>query len=184
MKIPLHITFRNDSPNEAVEAEIRKRAKKLDQFARDVMRCDVTVGPAGKRHARGNPYEVHIDLTMAGKEIAISHVHSHEDVYVVIRDAFDAAIRKLQDHVRTRQGEVKAHKTPLHGRITKLFDEGYGFIETPDGRELYFSQDNLAYPDFGHIEVGAEVQFLEEAGAEGLQAKRVTAGKHPPPGIS
>lgn len=183
MKIPLHITFLNIPPSDAIEAEIRKRAEKLDHFAEDVMHCHVTVDAAGKHQTQGRLYEIRIDFTVSGTEIAISHIHRHEDVFVVIRDAFDAAARKLEDYVRLRRGTVKQHETPLHGHITKLFQDGYGFIETPDGREFYFHRDNLVYPDFDQVAIGAEVQFLEEGASEGLQAKRVTAGRHQLPGM-
>jgi hypothetical protein len=34
---------------------------------------------------------------------------AHEDLYVAIRDAFNAAGRKLQDYARRRRGAVKNH---------------------------------------------------------------------------
>lgn len=178
MIIPLHIRFLNIPHSDAIEAEIRKRAEKLDRFCDHVMHCEVTVGTAGKHHAQGRMYEIHLDLTVSGTEIVINRVHRHEDVYVVIRDAFEAAIRKLQDFVREQRGGVKMHETPLHGCVTKLFPDGYGFIEMPDGAELYFHRDNLAYPEFDNLEVGMEVEFLQQVAGEGLQAKRVTAGRH------
>jgi len=183
MIIPLHIRFIDIPHSDAVEAEIRKHAEKLDRFCDHVMHCEVTVGTAGKHHAQGRVYEVHIDLTVSGTEIVINRVHRHEDVYVVIRDAFEAAIRKLQDFVREQRGDVKVHEIPLHGRVTKLFTDGYGFVETTDGTELYFHRDNLAYPEFDHLEVGMEVEFLQQVAGEGLQAKRVTAGRHHAPGM-
>jgi cold shock CspA family protein len=88
----------------------------------------------------------------------------------------------LQDYVRCRRGDVKIHEVPCRGQVTKLFEDGYGFIETADGREFYFHRDNLIYPDFDQIGPGTEVQFLEDTGGEGLQAKRISAGKHHPPG--
>jgi len=183
MKIPLHITLLNIPPSDAIEAEIHKRAEKLDRFATDVMHCHVTVDTADRHKTQGRKYEVRIDLTLPGSEIAISHMHRHEDVYVVIRDAFDAAIRKLEDYVRQRRGDVKLHETPLHGRVTKLFQDGYGFIEAPDGREFYFHRDNLVHPEFDQIAIGTEVQFLEEGAGEGLQAKRVSTARHHLPGM-
>lgn len=182
MVIPLHITFRNIPASDAIEAEIRRRAEKLDQFSSQIMHCQVTVEAADKHKQQGRLYEVRIDLTAPGTEIAISHNHRHEDVFVVIRDAFEAAIRKLQDHTHYRRGDVKVHEVPCRGRVTKLFEEGYGFIETGDGREFYFHRDNLIYPDFDRIDLGTEVQFLEDTAGEGLQAKRISAGKHHPPG--
>lgn len=178
MLIPLHITFRDIPPSDAIEAEIRKRGEKLDQFADHIMHCQVTVETVGKHKHQGRLHEVRIDLTAPGTEIAISHDHRDEDVFVAIRDAFDAAIRKLEDYVRIRRGDVKVHELPCQGRVTKLFEEGYGFIESPDGREFYFHRDNLIYPDFNMLDIGTEVQFLEDAAGDGLQAKRVSAGKH------
>jgi hypothetical protein len=43
------------------------------------------------------------------EEIAIDLQPSEDDVYVAIREAFDAARRKLEDYERRRRGEVKAH---------------------------------------------------------------------------
>ena len=57
-------------------------------------------------------------------------------------------------------------------------EEGYGFIETSDGHELYFHRDNLVNNDFDKLAVGSEVRFLEDIGSEDLQAKRVSTGKH------
>jgi cold shock CspA family protein len=67
----------------------------------------------------------------------------------------------------------------LRGRVARLVeDEGYGFIETPDGQELYFHRENLASNNFDQLAEGSEVQFLEDIGSEGFQAKRVSTGKH------
>ncbi|HEX2531982.1 MAG TPA: HPF/RaiA family ribosome-associated protein [Burkholderiaceae bacterium] len=183
MKIPLHIRFIDIPRSDAIEAEIRKRAEKLDQFCDHVMHCEVTVSTSGKHRGQGRLYEVHIDMTVSGTEIVINRVHRHEDVFVVIRDAFEAAVRKLQDFVREQRADVKVHETPLHGRVTKIFTEGYGFIETPDGNEFYFNRDNLAYPEFDELQIGMEVQFLTQVAGEGLQAKRVSAGRHHIPGM-
>jgi cold shock CspA family protein len=56
-----------------------------------------------------------------------------------------------------------------------LAGEGYGFIATADGRELYFSRENVVTPPFEHLAAGTAVHFIEEAAAEGPQAKRVSA---------
>ena len=49
-----------------------------------------------------------VDLTLPGQEVAVTRVHD-EDVYVALRDAFDAARRKVEEVVRIRRGEVKQH---------------------------------------------------------------------------
>jgi ribosome-associated translation inhibitor RaiA len=37
---------------------------------------------------------------------------THEDVYVAIRDAFNAAARRLEDQARKMRGNVKSHTSP------------------------------------------------------------------------
>jgi ribosomal subunit interface protein len=164
--------------SEALDAQIREKAHKLEEFYPNIMRCQVMVEEQQRHKQQGKLFNIRVHLTLPGGEIAVNRDRD-EDVYVALRDAFDATKRKLEDFARKQRREVKAHDIPQHGTVTRLFDEeGYGFIETADGRELYFSSDNVVTPSFDQLKVGAEVQFLEEAGAEGPQAKRVTVGKH------
>jgi len=50
-------------------------------------------------------------LTVPGAELVANHTQ-HEDVYVAIRDAFDAMSRQLEDYARKQRGEVKTHAAP------------------------------------------------------------------------
>jgi hypothetical protein len=69
---------------------------------------------------------------VVGNERAISHVH--EDAYVAVRDAFDAARPRLEDHTRGRRGEVEAHAVPDRGRIARLIPKrDCGFIVSAAG---------------------------------------------------
>jgi cold shock CspA family protein len=138
----------------------------------------VTVEQMRKHHQQGRHFAVKVDLRVPGREIVATRDHD-EDVYVALRDAFDSAKRQLEETVRELRGDVKVHAPALHGTIARLLpDEGYGFIETSDGRELYFSRENVVHPPFERLEPGAAVQFIEEMAAEGPQAKRVSIGKH------
>jgi len=177
MTIPLHIVFRDIPQSDAIEAEIRKRAAKLEQATQKITSCRVTVEAAGRHKQQGVQRGVHIDVRFPRGEVAVTH-HADEDLYVAIRDAFDAVRRKLAEHVRREHGEVKTHPQLLHGRVVRLNPEGFGFLEDAEGREFYFARDNVADPGFDQLETGTEVQFLEAGGGEGLQARRVTAGKH------
>ena len=116
MQLPLQIHFQNFERSEAIEAAVRKRADKLEQFADTIISCRVTVEAPHRHHHRGKLYHVVIDLRTPGGEIAVSRMpddeHAHEDVYVAIRDAFDAAQRQLQDQQRKLQGKVKTHAAP------------------------------------------------------------------------
>jgi len=103
----------------------------------------------------------------------------HDDIQLTIRDTFDAARRKLQDYARRRRGVVKLHEGAPHARVTKLFpEEGFGFLETADGREVYFHENSVLDSGFGGLEVGAEVHFAEEQGEKGPQATTVRPVSH------
>lgn len=178
MQTPLQITFREVPRSDALEARIRAKAAKLDAFHPRIMSCHVTVEELRKHHHQGKHFRVSIDLRVPGREIVANKDHD-EDVYVALRDAFNSAGRQLEEAVRTKRGDVKVHEIAQRGRIRRLIaDEGYGFIETADGRELYFAAENVVHPTFEQLEPGAEVQFIEEVADEGRQAKRVTVGKH------
>jgi ribosomal subunit interface protein len=180
MQIPLQITFRNFPRTDAVEARIRDKAAKLEEFYPRIMSCHVVVEELDRHHQQGKQFTVRLDIRVPGHELVVDRDH-HEDIYVALRDAFDAAGRKLEDVARTQRGDVKVHEVPQHGKVARLFpDEGYGFIETADGRELYFNRDNVVESSFDRLETGAAVQFIEDGAGEGRQAKRVSAGKHHP----
>lgn len=188
MQVPLEIRFHNLEPSDAIEAAVRQRAEKLEQFADDIVSCRVTIEAPHKHHRRGKLYGVKVDVRVPGSEIVASREpdahHAHEDVYVALRDAFDAARRQLQDYVRIRRAKVKTHEAPPEGRIVALYpDEDYGRIAAPDGREIYFHRNSVVDADFDRLEPGAAVRFDEEAGDEGPQATSVRpVGKQRPSG--
>jgi ribosome-associated translation inhibitor RaiA len=178
MQLPLQITFRDIPHSDAIEADIRERAGKLEEFYPRLMSCRVVVEEQQRRQHQGKLFEVRIDLHVPGHEFAVNR-DSNEDIYVALRDAFDSAKRILEDEIRLERRAVKTHEQPSHGHITRLNPiEGNGIIETPDGSEVFFSRDNVVSPPFEHLEVGTEVQFLLESGKDTLLAKRVSAGKH------
>src|SRR6516225_3298425 len=184
MQVPLQVSFRHMEHSEAIEALIREKVAKLDASPDHIMGCRVVVEPAGKHHEHGNLYEVRIDITVPGEEIVVTREPSehaeYKDIQVAIRDAFDSARRRLEDYVRRRRGTVKALETAPHARVSKLFpDEDYGFIETPDGREIYFHRHSILHDAFDRLEIGTEVTFVEEAGKKGPQASTVKlVGRH------
>ena len=179
MELPLQVTLRDVSPSEAVEGYIRERAAKLDAFYDRIMGCRVVVEAPVRHHRKGGPFKVRIDLTVPGDELVVNR-QSDEDLYVAIREAFDAMRRRLEDYARRQRGSVKAHEAPPHARVSKLFpEEGYGFLEPPDGSEIYFHRNSVLGAGFDRLEVGTEVRFVEELGEQGPQASTVTVvGKH------
>ncbi len=177
MRIPLQITFRNIPKSEAIEANINEKAAKLDRFYDRIMSCRVAVEESQRRHHQGKLYSVRIDITVPGKELAVSR-QENEDVYVSVRDAFDVAVRLLEEHAGRIQGEVKFHAAMPTGRIARIFPgEAYGFIKTPDNREIYFHRNSVLNEEFSRLKFGTEVTFIEEQGKEGPQAARVAIAR-------
>lgn len=181
MQRPLQIVLRDIAPSDALETHIREKAEKLELFYPHIIGCTATVQLAGKHKHQGKFFNVRLDVTVPGGELVINR-DMHEDVYVAMRDAFDAMKRRLEDYAQRQRGDTKTHEGPVYGHVARIFLDGFGFIETPDGREFYFSRDNVVHHSFDKLEVGSEVHFLEEAAGEGLQAKRVSVGKHHYPG--
>lgn len=185
MQTPLEIVYEGMDPSGAVDDRLREEVDKLEQFFGRITSCRVVIEKPHQHHQKGNLYAARIHLTLPGQgEIAVSRHpgehHAHEDVYVAIRDAFKAARRQLQDVARKKQGKVKSHEVAPHGAVAKLLSyDGYGFITTSDGREIYFHRNSVAGDAFDKLEVGDEVRFAEDIGDEGPQASFVQpVGKH------
>ncbi|HZR45534.1 MAG TPA: HPF/RaiA family ribosome-associated protein [Candidatus Manganitrophaceae bacterium] len=179
MQLPLQLTVRNIALSEVAEADIREKAALLDAYYDQIIGCHVTVDAPHRHQHKGLLYDVRIDMTVPGSELAIRR-EPNEDIYVAIRDAFDAARWQLEDFARLQRGAVKTHETPPHGRVTQLFpEEGYGFLEASDGREIYFHRNSVLHGGFKNLEIGSEVRFAEEEGEKGPQASTVAlVGKH------
>ncbi len=115
MQIPLQITFRGMQPSPALEERIRERAAKLERFHHRITGCRVVVEAPHRHHGKGRLFAVHVDLTVPGHEILASKGtggnHAHENVHIAARDAFDAALRQLEDFARRDRGDVKHHET-------------------------------------------------------------------------
>jgi cold shock CspA family protein len=184
MKLPLQIAFHNLPRSEAIEEMVRERAARLDEYCDQVMSCRVVVEMPHKHHQHGNQYQVRIDLTVPGEEIVVNREppeHTqYRDVGVAIRDAFDSARRQLEDYVRRVRRAVKVHEGLPHARVSRLYpEEDYGFLTTPDGREIYFHRHSVLHDAFDRLEPGTEVTFVEEEGHKGPQASTVkVVGRH------
>jgi ribosomal subunit interface protein len=185
MQVPLDITFQNMEPSEALRAEVEREARRLEKFHDRITSCHVTVDAPRTRHRQGDLFEVGIRIAMPQhKDIIVNKTHGdvpeHAHASVAIKDAFALAQRQIEDAVRMMRGDVKPHEPEDHGRVTKvLAGEDYGFIETADGREIYFHRNSVLDGGFDRPEVGAEVRFVEEVGEKGAQASTVRlVGKH------
>jgi ribosomal subunit interface protein len=109
MKIPLQIAVRNMPHSAALEERIRENAAKLEEFHARIVSCRVAVEASGKHRNKGRQFEVRIDVRVPGEELVANHAHN-EDIYVAVRDAFNAVRHQLQETARIVRGDTKAHQ--------------------------------------------------------------------------
>jgi len=178
MQTQPQVSFDDLPVDEAVRDAALEHIAHLERFTDRITGCHVVIAQPHRHHRQGRLYSVRVDLVVPGGEIVVNrdhHLdHAHEDVFVALRDSFDAARRRLEDRVRRQRGTEKAHATKARGRVSQLFPlQGYGFIETPDGREIYFHRHALPDAEFHAVDVGSPVFFSEEEGDAGPQASAV-----------
>ncbi len=178
MQRPVQITFRGMESSAAVEESIREHVAKLDRYYDGIISCRVVLEAPHQKHHQGNLFHVSIDIKVPGSEILISRdkgdKHSHEDAHVAIRDAFLSARRRLEEYGRRQRGDVKVHPEQPNATVARTFpDQDYGFLITPDGREIYFHRNSVLNMSFDALRVGAAVHFVEETGEKGPQASTV-----------
>jgi cold shock CspA family protein len=184
MQVPLEITFRNMRRSEEVARSIEAYVEHLESFCDRIISCRVVIDVPHRHHETGNLYQVTIDLVLPGHEIVVNRETSRQtqfkDLDAALGHGFDAATRQLEDFVRQRRAHVKHHEPLPHARVARLFPQSrYGFIETPEGREVYFHANSLANGDFKRLSQGTEVTFVEELGDKGPQASTVKiVGRH------
>lgn len=174
MQSTLKITARDFDLPAWLETEIRQKTAKLERYCKDIIDCEVAIeAPAAGHHQKGGPYKVRIDLQVKGAELAISN-RTAENLKAAVRDAYEAAQRQIGDHSQRMQREVKARASIPIARVSRVFAEnGYGFITTPEGEEIYFHRNSVLDGKFDRLEPGTEVRFDEEQGESGPQATSV-----------
>lgn len=183
MKVPPEITYRDVTKTEALNTLIHEKIAKLERMCDYISSCHIAVEKIHDRPRSGSPYRVRIDLTVPpGHELVADNHPSEATQYVeldvVIRDAFSIAERQLKELVRRQRDSQKARNQSTAQEttalVTKVFkDQGYGFIKTLDGQEVYFHQNSVLNDEFDRIEVGTGVHFFLEQGEEGPQASTV-----------
>lgn len=178
MQVPLEINFNGVDRSEWSEDFIRRQVERLERYAGDMVSCRVAVEQPHRRQTRGNPWHVRVEVTLPPKHELVAsaepvEVQPEVELRTVIRDAFRAMERQIKKTVQRRRYEVKTHEQPL-ALVTRLFsDEGYGFITTPEGRDIYFHRNSVLHNGFERLGVGTAVRFAEEEGEEGPQASSV-----------
>ena len=194
MTLSPQITFLKMEPVSGLESVVLKEIAVLERFFKRIMSCRVTIeGPRGKRF--GGLYHVRIDLGVPNEELVVKHTpslhgelqdieaskktkqsevkRSRREVHRAIHEAFHEMRRRLQDYTRRLQHQTKQHEMEVPGKVVRLFED-YGFLETVNGREIYFHRNSVLDGHFDLLRIGSEVRFAEEAGGKGPQASTVS----------
>jgi cold shock CspA family protein len=196
MILPVQVTFRNMETDPELEKLVRAQADRLERFYRAITSCRVSIEVLG-RHTHGDIHHVRIDLGLPQGELVVEtepglrrgmrdlrtreitkknetgrHRRAPERA---VYEAFREMRRRVQDYARKQRGDVKGKSVPLTlGRITRLHPgEDYGFLETREGREVYFHRESVLDGRFDTLRAGSRVRFCEGKGDKGPQATTV-----------
>lgn len=183
MQIPARITFHNMDSSAALEARIRQKIAKLEARVRDLVGLHVFVEAAHHHQNKGFLYSVRIDATLPGEELVVSHhpgrnPDKHDEVFAAMNAAFAAIERQLERFKAVSQRrDVKVHASHWQdGVVSNLFnDDGFGFLATLIGDEIYFHRNAVHADKFGELDIGSRVRFVhaDGEGDKGPQAKAV-----------
>ncbi|AUG51822.1 HPF/RaiA family ribosome-associated protein [Thalassospira marina] len=100
MKVPVQITYRDVDQSDALDERIRFKVEKLEETFDRMTSCHVIIERPHSSHARSQ-YAVHFGINVPGKEIMVkrdSADHAHEDVYIALKNSYQAARRQLKEY--------------------------------------------------------------------------------------
>lgn len=161
--VPTDITFQGIDHSDAIEARIRTRIGRLEAMSSDMHKCHVWVRAPHKKH-KATQYIIDLSIEMPGNTLAISRHPgddtAHTDIYVAIRDAFNAMERKLRKWNDTRKGRPEVHAQKVQGRVaTRDGHKECGQIQTTDGRLIYFHRNAVQSDGFDSLQEGDAVEL-------------------------
>lgn len=169
LPLDVHIEGRNleilPEWREKIEEELARLQK---HYMDPILHARVTL--IGTEHHRLGTFEIHLAAAVPGDTITVTR--QGEYVLPLIVEALDVLDRRLEEHSHIQQQKVKAHEEiAQHGKILRLFPEkDFGFLETPDGLEVYFHAHAVKKGKFTSLTPGQAVKFAMEEGEKGPQA--------------
>ncbi len=179
MQTPVKVAYRHLRSSPAVTELVQEKVRKLEHFFDRITACTVMLEVPDRHHRQGKHYRVRIEMHVPGETLVVGRDPKASRDHQDLREAK----RQLQDHARrfdhrVRARAVTAHAEPPRAVVVRLFPrEGYGFLQAPDGREIYFHEKSVLKGAFGRLKVGDEVRYAEELGEEGPQASTVAVAR-------
>lgn len=183
MHTPPRIEYQGLEPSGALKTLVERRIAGLEKRFGRVTDCRIAIRAPSEHHRSGAPYEVTISLGLpGGREVNVGRVPDADErlakLEFAINDAFRRARRQLESNAGQMQAPPKSREGPPTGTVKRVAD-GFGFIETADGREVCFHENSVLNNGFGQLGPGDRVTFAEEQGREGPQASTVKRlGRH------
>jgi ribosome-associated translation inhibitor RaiA len=113
MTIPMQISFKGIDHSDALTAHITAVAGKLEQVYDRIERCEVVVEAPHRHSPRTPQFHVRVRLHVPGNDVIVDRDadaggdQPHDDPYIAVRDAFQAARRRLTAHVQRLRGDVR-----------------------------------------------------------------------------
>ena len=105
MRTPVEISLRGVPVCAALERYINERARQLARQCERIQACHVAIEALRRRGQTGAPFAVRLNIMLQGIEVAVNREHAG-DVYIAVREAFEAASFQVSDHMR-RQGSLE-----------------------------------------------------------------------------
>ncbi len=114
MQAPIEIAFQHCKPSEEIRAEVAKQAKRLEKFSDRITSCHVAIAGPQTRHRQGDVFKIDVRIAMPEHhDVMVTKTHGdapeREHPLVAVRQAFDAAVRQIEDIARDMRGQVKDH---------------------------------------------------------------------------
>ncbi len=106
MSTPIEIHFHGIDKSEAIEERVRDKVAKLEKHCGRMTRCRVVLEVPHRSPAKPKVYQIKIEISLPRRRpIVVRHEregsHASEELALALRDAFEAALRKV-DGVSTK----------------------------------------------------------------------------------
>jgi len=180
METPLQLEIEGFEPSAHLRQLIDDNIAKLERRFGRITAARVAVRAPDAHHKMGEPYFVSIWLALPDRrDVSVKPPpggldHRQGDLTFAVGDAFRRAGRQLRDHTSKMKMQTKTHAHEPEGKVLRL-DPGResGYLESEDGREIYFHAHSVLDDKFRRLKPGMRVTFHEEMGDKGPQASTV-----------
>lgn len=110
------VVFRGIDHSQAVAEAVQKRLEKLERFSDEIQSLRVILESPHNHHHKGKVFHVGVEAVIPNHDILVNHdqhdKHAHEDIYVAIRDAFNALERRIKSIYEKKRHQSRATPKP------------------------------------------------------------------------